>query len=369
MLYAQVDEAGREALNQVLKTAKNVKWYRRLKVIDLSAKDQTVAEIANIFDLSDNTVRVYIKCYNQGGLEGLKANYGQGRNKTITLSKDELSEVLGRSPSQFEKLNTGARNWTQTLMKQYLWAYHQIEVSQSAISAKFKQMGITWKRAKKKVTSPDPLYTVKRQKVEQLKQKAKIGVLSSLDASDVDLEQPIKPAKLAYLDSTDLHLCPEVGNTYQSAGEQLKVETPGNHNPWYALFGSLVYPSGEGIYTIHQLKRHQELQAHLQQLIDTETEVFWFVILDNASAHTTPALEQFLRDNRQRLELVFLPTYSPNLNLIEKLWKLMRAQVTNNQPFADLAALSEAVVEWFEKLSFAQFCSVMGVSDTSSTCL
>ena len=202
-----------------------------------------------------------------------------------------------------------------------------------------------------------------------MQQKAKIGVLSSLDATDIDLDQPIKPANLVYLDSTDLHLCPEVGNTYQPAGQQLKVETPGKHNPWYALFGSLVYPSGEGLYTIHQLKRHQEVRAHLQQLLDTEPEIFWFVILDNASAHTTPALDQFLLDNRQQLELVFLPTYSPNLNLIEKLWKMMRAQVTNNQPFADLLALSEAVVDWFEKLSFAQFCSLMGVTDTSSSCL
>jgi hypothetical protein len=203
--------------------------------------------------------------------------------------------------------------------------------------------------------------------VEQLKQKAKIGVLSSLDASDIDLDQPIKPAKLVYFDSTDLHLCPAVSNTYQPTGQQLKVETPGKHNPWYALFGSLAYPSGQGLYTIHQLKRHQEVRAHLQLLVDTEPEVFWFVILDNASAHTTPALDQFLQANRQRLELVFLPTYSPNLNLIEKLWKMMRAQVTNNQPFADLPALSEAVVCWFEKLSFIKFCSLMGISDTASS--
>ena len=73
------------------------------------------------------------------------------------------------------------------------------------------------------MTSPDPLYTVKRQRVEQLKQKAKIGVLSSLDAAEIDLDQPSKPAKLVYFDSTDLHLCPEVGNTYQATGEQLKV--------------------------------------------------------------------------------------------------------------------------------------------------
>jgi len=368
MVYAKVKQAAREALNQAIKTVQSVKEFRRLKVIDLSAKGQKVSEIAATFDLSDNTVRDYIKRYNQGGLEGLKANYGQGRNQTITLSKDELVELLRRSPSQFEKLETGARNWNQPLMKQYLWHYHQIKVSQSAISRRFKDLGIPWNRAKKKVTSPDPLYTVKRQRLEQLKQKAQIGVLSSLDASDVDLEQPIKPAKMVYFDSTDLHLCPEVSNIYQPSGQQLKVETPGKLNPWYALFGSLVYPSGEGLYTIHQLKRHQEVMAHLQLLVDTQPQTFWFVIMDNASAHTTPALDLFLQDNRQQLELVFLPTYSPNLNLIEKLWKMMRAQVTNNQPFADLPALSEAVVNWFEKLSFAQFCSLMGVTDTSSSC-
>lgn len=152
MLYAKVNQVAREALNQAIKTVQIVKLYRRMKVIDLSAKGQEVSEIAAIFDLSDNTVRGYINRYNQGGLAGLKPNYGQGRNKTITLSKDELTELLGRSPSQFEKLDTGARNWNPAVMKQYLWAYHQIDVSQSAISGLFKRLGIPWNRAKKKVT-------------------------------------------------------------------------------------------------------------------------------------------------------------------------------------------------------------------------
>jgi len=150
MLYAKVNQTGREALNQAVRTAENTKWYKRLKAIDLSAKGQRVSEIAAIFDLNDNTVRGYINRYNQGGLEGLKPNYGQGRNKTITLSKDEFSELLERSPSQFEKLETGARNWHQALMKQYLWEYHQTDVSQSAISRVFKDLGIPWNRAKKK---------------------------------------------------------------------------------------------------------------------------------------------------------------------------------------------------------------------------
>jgi len=150
MLYAKVDQTGRKVLKQALKKAQTIKEYRRLKVIDLSEKGQKVGQIAAIFDLADNTVRGYINRYNQAGLEGLKPNYGQGRNKTITLSKDELIELLRRSPSQFEKLDTGARNWNQALLKQYLSEYHQVEVSKSAISGTFKRLGLPWNRAKKK---------------------------------------------------------------------------------------------------------------------------------------------------------------------------------------------------------------------------
>lgn len=147
MLYAVVDKPARDELNQALKRADQTKWYRRVKSIDMSAKGQTVSEIAEFFDLNYNTIRGYINRYNDGGLDGLKPNYGQGRQAAISLSKEEITEILARSPSQFEKLETGARNWNQALMGQYLWHYHQIKVSQSAISGTFKRLGIAWNRA------------------------------------------------------------------------------------------------------------------------------------------------------------------------------------------------------------------------------
>ena len=63
------------------------------------------------------------------------------------------------------------------------------------------------------------------------------------------------------------------------------------------------------------------------------------------------------------LTSVPLPTYSPHLNLIERLWKLMRGQMTRNQFYLSLKVLCEAIVEWLEKLPFAQFCSLMGIDE------
>ncbi|KKN07755.1 hypothetical protein LCGC14_1063680, partial [marine sediment metagenome] len=44
------------------------------------------------------------------------------------------------------------------------------------------------------------------------------------------------------------------------------------------------------------------------------------LILDNARAHHSKVLEPFLEDNKDRLELLFLPPYSPDLNPMEWFW-------------------------------------------------
>jgi transposase len=189
------------------------------------------------------------------------------------------------------------------------------------------------------------------------------GTLSSHDVPDADVSQPARPAKLVFFDSTDLHWCPDVGQSYVPQGTQVRVPSQGLANPWYALFGSLEYPTGAGLYTMHQRKRHQEVRAHLEGLLERDPDAFWIVVLDSASAHTTPKLKAFLTEHGDRLGLVFQPTYSPHLNLIERLWRLMRGQMTRNQFYHSLKELAEAVVKWLEKLPFAKFCSLMGIDE------
>lgn len=176
---------------------------------------------------------------------------------------------------------------------------------------------------------------------------------------------PKKRAYLVFFDSTDLHWCPDVGNGYAPCGEQIQVDSPGCENPWQALFGSLIYPTAEGLYTIHGRKRHQEVETHLQLLIESDPDAFWFVVMDNASAHTTPMLDGFFQQYKDTIEPVFLPTYSPHLNLIERLWRLIRGQMTKNRFYASLKNLCEAVVDWLEKLPFSKFCSLLGISEST----
>lgn len=362
MLHITMDNKAREELEQAMKKTKKKLWYQRLKIIDLFSQHYSVSTLADMFNFSRATVRNYIKRYNEDGLNGLAPDYGTGRPPKLEWRSEQWLELIHQPPSQFKLLNTAAQNWTLAMLQQYLALYEQTSLSAPTLSRLLKEQGIHWRRARLKVTSPDPLYTIKRARVKELQTKASSGGLSSHDA-----EQPppeTKKAHLVFFDSTDLHLCPDTGAGYQEQGQQLKVDSPGLENPWLALFGSLAYPSGEGVYTIHERKRHQEVQTHLQLLIDQDPHAFWFVVADNASAHKTKQLGEFYEKNKHRLEMVFLPTYSPHLNLIERLWRFMRGQVTRNHFYETLDALAKTVANWFEKTTFSQFCSLMGIDES-----
>jgi len=73
------------------------------------------------------------------------------------------------------------------------------------------------------------------------------------------------------------------------------------------------------------------------------------VVVDNARWHHAIALEPWLFENRHRIRLIFLPPYSPDLNVIERVWKLTRYLCTHNRYFQELADLVSVVCEQFER--------------------
>ena len=171
MIYAQVTDEGLKLLEKELKSTKNIEWYKRLKIIQLSSQGAKVQQLAEQFDVCEATVRAYIKRYERNGLETLKRDNSNGRPPKTQLTRAEWEELLHRSPCQFEALNTGARNWTHKMLSQYCYEYLGVQIGQSAIGMLLKRMDMRWNRGKLKVTSPDPEYTVKRERVERLKKK------------------------------------------------------------------------------------------------------------------------------------------------------------------------------------------------------
>ena len=70
-----------------------------------------------------------------------------------------------------------------------------------------------------------------------------------------------------------------------------------------------------------------------------------YAIADQAPYYQNKDVKKYLETSR--IELIALPTYSPNLNLIERLWKLMRKKTINNIYYEKFADFKRAVLAFF----------------------
>ncbi|HIE43261.1 MAG TPA: hypothetical protein EYP78_00495 [Candidatus Omnitrophica bacterium] len=71
------------------------------------------------------------------------------------------------------------------------------------------------------------------------------------------------------------------------------------------------------------------------------------LILDNARYHRAQDLKPFFAKNQSRIQRAFLPPYSPELNPIERVWRITRRRVIHNRYFPNMENLEEALVNQF----------------------
>ena len=73
-----------------------------------------------------------------------------------------------------------------------------------------------------------------------------------------------------------------------------------------------------------------------------------YVIQDNARYYRNKHLRQWIEETP--IQQVFLPPYSPNLNLIERLWKFLRKKVINTHFFRTKQRFRQAILEFFHNI-------------------
>jgi transposase len=178
MLRIKLNESEQQELAEQLKQAKsqNALVYMDLKIIEFSHQGKSAPEIGQLLGLHPNTVRSLIKKFQASRFAGLqRKRRGQPEEKLKAYDKAYWEEILSQPPSSFEKLDTPDQNWTYELVQQYLEHYLALKVSISTIWNHLRRVGFTSGRAKLSITSPDPEYQVKRQRVKELEKKVPTG--------------------------------------------------------------------------------------------------------------------------------------------------------------------------------------------------
>ena len=101
--------------------------------------------------------------------------------------------------------------------------------------------------------------------------------------------------------------------------------------------------------------------GEIQQKLQHQDKIH--IILDNASYHKNKEVKAFLQQPNNKLQLHYLPPYSPNLNLIERLWKIMRQQVTYNQYYSTFDEFQHNIKTFFQNLDQIQHILLQRITD------
>lgn len=83
------------------------------------------------------------------------------------------------------------------------------------------------------------------------------------------------------------------------------------------------------------------------------------VMLDNARAQKNKRIAKFFKTVESKIKLHYLPPYSPNLNAIERLWKVLRERKMYNKWYNSAANLFQEIRGFF-KNDLSQLTHIWG---------
>jgi len=101
---------------------------------------------------------------------------------------------------------------------------------------------------------------------------------------------------------------------------------------------------------VHPKKNSRQFAEFLRQLLEANSERRLLLVIDNASYHRTKGIRMLLDDHADHVFVIWLPKYSPELNLIEGLWGYLKRSALNNYFYGELESLQAAIHEAFTEL-------------------
>ena len=324
MLRTTLDDTQKAALRQVARQAVG-RVSERAHFVLLSEQGHSPPQIGALMGYSAATVRFWLKRYHRRGVAGLDDAPRSGRPPKEPLLTGVVQAQAGQSPGVFGYLQAC---WTVALLLGHLRERLRLHIGATTLRQALRGAGFAWTRPKWEMPrKEDPQAQEKRAQLAQAMADPQATVLAE--------------------DECEVHLLAVLRAMWQRVGQQVGVWTPGK-NEKRGVFGALNVRTGEWFHHLTVRKRSVEFIAFLEDLLGAYPLGRLYVIVDNASIHTSKAVQAWLRSH-PRLQLIYLPTYSGHhLNPVEKVWWALKAQIAANRSFRTLDQLDRAIRRFFD---------------------
>jgi transposase len=314
----------RQELRHRYRQETNRRIADRIQCLLLLDEGYNKPEVARILMVSEKTVKRWIQKYVRQGIEGL-----------CHLSYDQNGRVEQLSAAEIEHLSRWLDEQGICSAKEviaYIQKTFAKEYSVSGIQKLLKRLDYSYKKPAVVPSKADP--------VEQE------TFIKRYHAMRAELQEN---DKIYFVDASHFLHNAIAGYGWGKKGQRIELKTNSGRNRFNVLGAyspddrSLVRVEGTGkcnagmvIKLMVQLRR---VNPSTHQLI---------LVLDNAPYQHAKLVKRAAR--RLGITLLYLPPYSPNLNLIERLWKFTKAKVLKNKYYATFKKFQQALQEFLNTL-------------------
>ncbi|MCB9092722.1 MAG: IS630 family transposase [Halobacteriovoraceae bacterium] len=308
-------EIERSTLERELKLSREAGDWRRIFVILSYDEGMSVEELAKLTRLSSWTVEEYIKKYSS---ENKTKNDPRGGSSSKLSEKETKTLEKHLSSTTYLKVKDIIVYVKKTFGKQY---------SRSGMTAWLTQHGFTFKKPEK---IPGRLNPEKQEQFIEEYNKLK----ASLDPSD----------ELYFLDAVHPEYQSQAVCGWIKKGEHKTLQTTAKQQRLHFV-GALNLKEMVAVIREYETIDAEAMIRFFTDLESAKSGRKIHVILDNAAAHKSRKLIEHLKGTR--IQLHYLPPYSPNLNPIERLWKVFRQLTLYNRYFETCCEFFEVVRRFF----------------------
>lgn len=289
-------------------------------VLLLKSQQLSNSQISSALGICKNTVRNYLRAFQKGGIQKLSEVRFYQPQSELKSFDDQVKDYLTQNPPATIKQAcaeiatlTGIQR-QETQMRSYL-----------------KSLGLGYR------------------KVAAIPAKANIQAQQAFKENE--LQPRLEEAKAGkrdvyFIDAAHFVLGAFLGFLWSFS--RMFVKTPSGRQRFNVL-GALNAVTHE-LVTVKNTTYITAIQVAelLKQLANVGTRPITLV-LDNARYQRCSLVIQLARE--LNIELLFLPPYSPNLNLIERLWKLVKKRCLNSQYHSDFQQFQHVITDFLEHMN------------------
>jgi transposase len=284
----------------------------RLHILLLLAQGRTPTEIADGLLCSRSSVYEVARAWRQGWRPGRTEEPEETASVLafIPSIRRSLLALLAKPPTAYGWCRT---RWSCATLALSLEARRGLCVSAETVRRWLQGLGWRWKRARLVAKDNDP------------QRAAKLAAIRFA-------VETLRPRQaLLFVDELDIALLPKTGYQWMRKGTQVEVLTPGQNEKQY-LAGGWDLRTGVVHYCFGERKTNalfRDLLDRLQTRYPAQRYDRVYLVADNYRIHKAQAVQQWLAAH-PRFEVLWLPTYCPRANPIERIFGDTHDKVTRN---------------------------------------